>query len=325
MDFAKKRRSRFIRSSDPPVINVLKSQRALFILKLLEQFQYLTKDQLKVLLNTDGRPTTDWAIRECLLKLFHGGYVQRRFMTVVSGSSPAIYSLDHPGATVLAQQEDRFPDDYSYPKAPSTSKPHRGVPWNYKENLAHNLMISQVLVCLVAGAKRLGIEVVTFLHDTVRLPALRTLHLPVYPDGLVIFADNNQRYSFFLEADRSTTTRSVFRGKLMRYLDWFDKDGHKDLIRFIYQDRLKTTPLCEDWLKHIRVLTVTPTLSRTTGLREIACSLGNGHGAFVFTHQSQFSLEQPEQIWADLIWWVGHPAALKPVSLIPSIQNQKMT
>ena len=116
--------------------------------------------------------------------------------------------------------------------------------------------------------------------------------LPVRPDALFVLEDSRRptgqnKATFLLEADRSTTTHKRFGQKLRAYWEWFQKGLHREKFG----------------VRKFRVVTVTLTRERAWNLCEAAAELlpsGRARQMFLFTSVQSFSLGNPGPIFGDV-------------------------
>lgn len=293
-----KRRSRYIKCN-PPAMNIWQAGRYFAILEYLISYKYLLKAHILTLLNAYNFPTSEVKLKQILLKLFHNGYVNRKYelRPMGTGSSPAIYIIAKKGINVLATKEGKFIDDFSY------SNKVKSVVY---ENLAHNIMISHVLVCFITGAIKAGWRVIGFVHDTLKYR--QKVSFPLFPDGIIILEKpDGTRHNFFLECDRNTTKRLIFKRKLYKYAEWIKNGGYKDLLMYFYNNELGIDDVYEDNLRNIRILTIANSQARMRVLVQEAYNIGkNGHGAFLFSSIDKFRLECPETVLMDNFWICGY-------------------
>lgn len=223
-----------------------------------------------------------------LQKLFHAGYLDRLLPRHVDGggSAPMVYAITNRGIRAL-QKHGRLE---------SASR----TDWNAKNHslhdlsIRHTLLVSQVraVVELACGARpglrlhfwKEGRELIDRVD--VALPEGYAA-VPVAPDAFFALEDAKGRMNFFLEADRGTMTVTRFVRKLQAYAACFRDGRHKDKFG----------------IRFFRVLTVTTTPARTSNLvsAAIAEGLAGLDRMFLFSSESQLSLDNPESVLSG-IW-----------------------
>jgi hypothetical protein len=163
--------------------------------------------------------------------------------------------------------------------------------------LKHALMIVEIHAALELAARNSPIKLVAWkegqeLHDSINVSERgQQRRLPVRPDGFFTLQDTNRppdknRLHFMLEADRSTTTQSRFKDKIVAYWNYLQSGKQEGKYG----------------IKHFRVVTVTLTNERAANLAQMAVEVTPPQlrKFFLFTSCKQFSLGNPTPILSDI-------------------------
>ncbi|KXK05269.1 MAG: hypothetical protein UZ17_ACD001000693 [Acidobacteria bacterium OLB17] len=161
--------------------------------------------------------------------------------------------------------------------------------------LDHTLLVTDIHATLILASRESEKRVTDWregreLYDSVTFYENgRKKRLPVCPDAffsLETNCDPKTRTTFALEADRGTTTRRTFEGKLNGY--W----------RFLEQNR----QIKSYGVKWFRIVTVTLTDARAQGLAVMASDTipDRLKKYFLFASREHFSLERPAGIYASV-------------------------
>lgn len=177
--------------------------------------------------------------------------------------------------------------------------------------LDHELLVTDVHVCLAAASRTSHLTLVEWRQDRglwdcapVAIDNERTM-LPVRPDAYFMLEDRERlpgknRVSFFLEADRSTTTHRRFQNKVLAYWSYLTNGLQKNKLG----------------IPNFRVATVTLTAERAKGLcdaaREVLPSEAGKY--FLFAPVTVAALEHPAPIF-DAVFFSPRDAEQHP--LIP--------
>ncbi|NLF74311.1 MAG: hypothetical protein GX573_01335 [Chloroflexi bacterium] len=220
-----------------------------------------------------------------LSRLFQHEYLDRHFMSVVSGgpaSSPILYTLGNRGEQVLIEHRDY--DDKAL------RRPRGGV--LAAQFLEHLLKINdfRIAVNLATQAHEWQVETwedETFFRanpDYVMLEDKRgrTNKKPVYPDGYFRLVVPQGRAHFFLEVDRSREGHKKFQPQIEVY-QAYTAGGQ-------YQARYSQHSL--------RILVVTTSWQRVANLKKTTAQAG-GDRKYWFTTFDQVS---PETILTAPVW-----------------------
>jgi hypothetical protein len=138
----------------------------------------------------------------------------------------------------------------------------------------------------------------------------RPRRLPFTPDAYFTLelkgpTHPTQRWLYFVEADRSTTTHKRFSQKLEAYSEYFRQGLHR---------RRYSVP-------GFRVLTFTLTRARAQNLTELARTLlpNDTRRLFYFTSLSDFSPTRPQQLLQSAFWTPRTPAPYSRHSILPTL------
>jgi hypothetical protein len=158
--------------------------------------------------------------------------------------------------------------------------------------LKHMLMIVDVHTTLALATTNNDITLRTWkqgqeLHDRVTVrEAGKHEQLPVRPDGFFTLEDarrpaGQNRFNYFLEADRSTTTHERFQKKVTAYWRYFQQGGHTQKYN----------------IKTFRVVTVTLTKERADNLCQATQEMipKPARRLFLFSSLKDFSVSTPEK------------------------------
>lgn len=237
-----------------------------------------------------------------LSRLFHHEYLDRHFMTVVSGgpaSSPIIYTIGRHGERMLAEQRGYTPSELRRPKGGTLS-------WNFLEHLLR-INDFRVDVTLAARTKGWTVEVwedeplfranpdYVWLNNSQG----RLSKKPVLPDGYFRLAVPQGRAHFFVEVDRGSESLSRFRPQVEVY-QAYTASGQ-------YQVRYSKTSL--------RVLVITTSARRMASLK-MATREAGGDRKYWFT---TFDLVTPETVLTGAVW--ERLMDDTPYSLIESVDS----
>lgn len=252
------------------------------IFKLIYEFRFLRREHVVAL--TRRHPMS---IYRRLAKLQSG-----RYLTVIRlPLQKHIYGLDKRALPILVEQGIGSPELLS----------ERVRTHELKEFfLKHELMIVELHVILALATReptshlrlinwREGRELfdsVSFFDRGARAK------LPVRPDAFFTLEDTRRpagasRRSFFLEADRSTSSQTRFSDKIRAYWQYVEQGLHAKKYK----------------ISSVRVLTVALTDERAENLRNLAIATlpeQGGRKYYLFTSLKQFSLDAPLRILDDI-------------------------
>jgi hypothetical protein len=219
-----------------------------------------------------------------LLKLIERNYLAR----IVLPAQKHIYTLGRAAAPALVEQGI----------APKELIDFRLRHHELKELfLKHTMMIVEIHATLELAARNSHIKLAAWkegeeIYDSINVSEHgRQRRLPVRPDGFFTLQDTNRppdrnRIHFMLEADRSTTTQTRFKDKIVAY--WNYLQSGKQEQRY--------------GIKHFRVVTVTLTDARAANLAQMAVEVTPPQlrKFFLFTSLKHFSIEHPTTILNDI-------------------------
>ena len=212
-----------------------------------------------------------------LSRLFQHEYLDRQFMTVVSGgpaSSPIIYTIGRHGEQVLAERRGYTTQQLRRPKGGTLA-------WQFLEHL---LRLNDVRVAVALAARAQGWTVETWEDEPVfrANPDYvlvtdsrgRTRKKPVLPDGYFRLAVGERRAHFFVEVDRGSEPLSQFRSQI-EVVQAYTASGQ-------YQVRYSR--------RSLRVLVVTTSPRRLANLKTATREAG-GDRKYWFTTSDQVTAE----------------------------------
>lgn len=234
------RKSRFKRSSDSG--RVFLQPRDEMVLALVSEFRLLSREQLQRLL--DYPCVTRINIR--LRKLYDHGYLSRRFLPVVRGSSKALYFLGPKGVGIVSESLSIDPVELE--------KERNNISEGKDLFLNHQLSLNETRMSFtleIKNNRQLSLERWLSEKDCcLEIPSERA-NKTLRPDGFICFSARRRVYSFFLEIDCSTMSNSRIKSKVMAYLIYAKSDLYKK----------------DFGLRYFRVLFVTKTQARLLNLK----------------------------------------------------------
>ena len=257
------------------------------IIEAVHHYRVLRQDQLAQLFFGSKA-----AAQRVLVRLYDHGFLERRFVPVLSGRSPTFYVLDRRGADLLRAELGY--DELTWYHSSKDLK---------TDFLEHMLAINDVRIAVVRACQRLGYPLVTWLgeselrtdYDHVRVPG-QSRPVSVIPDGYFAIDTPRGRAHCFLELDRGTMTTARFRTKVEAYIAYYRSGG--------YQARFGA--------KGLRILTVTLSQARLDNLRRATASVGGGHASrFWFGVHGRLT---PDTVLDQPVWQVAGEAG--PLALI---------
>jgi hypothetical protein len=223
-----------------------------------------------------------------LVRLFHHEYLDRHFMTVVSGgpaSSPVVYTVGTRGEQVLVEHRGYDHNELRRPKGGTLA-------WQFLEHL---LKINDFRVAVALATRELGWEVETWEDELffranpdyvlVEDKRGKTHKKPVYPDGYFRLVVPQGRAHFFLEVDRGKEPHNKFQPQVEVY-QAYTSSGQ-------YQARYSK--------RSLRILVVTTSWRRVENLKKTTFQAG-GDRKYWFTTFDHVSLETilTEPVWQRL-------------------------
>ncbi len=292
MDKTRKRRlprSQRVAEADRP--NMVLTDRDCDILKLVNECRILRNSHIEALF-FQSRSTAQFR----LARLFHHEFLERHFLSVVSGgpaSSPALYSLGKRGAHILITR-------LGYDRSHIHLVKNDAIGWHVLE---HVLMINDVRVAIMQACRRQGITLMEWREENsfraepdyveIKDKRNRTHKKPVLPDGYFCLDTPKGKARFFLELDRGTEVLSKVIPQLEVY-EAYTASGQ-------YQDRFHA--------KSLRILIVTTTPKRLENLKAVARKV-EGDRKYWFTTFEQIT---PESVLTAPIWQQLDSRHLRPL------------
>ena len=260
----------------PPMVLTARDRE---IIQAVNDYQLLLGGQIEALFFT-SRSTAQYR----LSRLYHNEFLDRHFMTVVSGgpaASPILYTLGQRGQEVLLQEFQYEPEHIRrFPKT---------LAWRFVD---HRIQINEVRVAVSLACQIKGFRLETWLDETVfrakpeyvSLPDKhgKAAQKPVYPDAYFRLTVPQGQAHFFLELDRATEQRSKFRPQVEVY-EAYTRSG-------LYERRFHT--------RSLRILIVTTTPQRLKNLKEVTRTAG-GDRKYWFT---TFDRIRPDTVLTEAIW-----------------------
>jgi hypothetical protein len=178
--------------------------------------------------------------------------------------------------------------------------------------LSHTLFVSDVHTTLLLASRNSPLKLSEWregkgIYDSVTFyDGGQKVRLPVCPDGFFTLRNTsrpepNNRLSFALEADRSTTTRRTFTDKLHAYCNYLEQQ--KQEAKF--------------GVRWFRVVTITLTQARAESLRALAGEVlpDRLQKFFLFASREHFSIAEPDYIYQEIY---RTPKDDKLISLAPA-------
>lgn len=290
----KNRLPRRQRAENPPPIQL--TGRDVQVIEAVHAHRVLRRDQVQALYFPSVR-----TVQRALARLFHHGYLVRRFLpTVYGGLRQAMYLLDQRGADLIASRSGLDRDE---------------IAWGPDHNLVgdlfleHTLAVNQVRIAIQLAVEQRGWRVERWLDegqlqsrgmkDTVEVSwrddrgVSRRRRQAVVADGYFLL-DLGQRAHFFLELDQGTVSNRRWAGKVRAYQAYWESGG--------YQARYRTTSL--------RILTVTTGEERLGNLKGTTEGAGGGQ-TFWFTTMERVT---PEAVLTGAIWQMAGAEGLHPLT-----------
>ncbi|MEK7128838.1 MAG: replication-relaxation family protein [Patescibacteria group bacterium] len=210
--------------------------------------------------------------------LYHAGYVERPPQQVISSlpSGHMVYSLGAKRAEFLFEDaEERAEKIRQIKLNQQTTFPY----------ISHALMIFQfrAVITLALEKEKSEAKIVRFRQgvDLKNDLKFRGETPELVPDGFFTIEQDDGRWHFFLEADRSTMILDRFLGKLKIYWEWWREEKYKERLD----------------VSRFRVLTITISKERKENLRRIAKNADprkTGSNMFFFLSETEYSLKKPE-------------------------------
>lgn len=289
----KRRRSRFVRPENPPVMH--EGPRDLDIVRFVHEFRFLHAAHLIAL--TGGYKT---AVEKRLKRLWYHGYLDRRYDQQAPGfvNGPAIYQLGARGAELLVQHgvidsaKIKFCMQRNNVKQPF---------------LQHALMVSTIRTAVTVATRNdpdldfLFWRNDSELKDWVRIRTDDEIYKgvgketwPIVPDGFFALKTPRETLYFMLEADRSTMDHRDMLRKMRAYFLWWKAGQHKTKLG----------------IERFVVLTVALTKERMQNLFDLsrrADDLQKGSALFWFATIEKFDYESSQILLHAVLgtWKIG--------------------
>jgi len=246
------RKNRWQRGKSPKPLILQPRDRE--IISAVYEFGFLVRDQIQRLF--DFNCTTRVNIR--LRKLFDHGYLLRKFMPTLLGSSKAIYFIGEKGIKLVSEVSGIDPLEIR--------KRQKSYFERKELFLNHDLLVNEMRINLYQAVDHHGSlkmdrwlsSVDCLLEYTVFDPKSNREFKKVFrPDGYFRYFYDNRLFGCFLEMDRSTMSNGRFQSKVKTYLE-YARSG-------LYTQRYG--------LKFFRVLVVTETRKRLLNLKSATGAL----------------------------------------------------
>lgn len=253
-----KRQRRDRRKSNPQPMRL--TERDVAIIHAVHTHRVLRQDQLEDLF---GRSSS--VMQRVLVRLYHHGFLERKFLTVLTQNSPTLYVLDRKGADLL-RAEYGLEDLVWYNTSKNLSL----------EFMEHTTAINDFRIAVTLAVQTAGYELVQWIgerelkadFDRVSIPseANKPQSVSLIPDSYFVLKVPQGYAHFFVEIDRATESLPRFKTKIRAYVAYY-KSG-------AYTKRYNT--------RSMRVLTITSGQKRLENLKKITEDAG-GKRAFWFT------------------------------------------
>lgn len=242
----RERKNKWQRAKSPePMILQPRDQE---IITKVYEFGFLSRDQIQRLMNFNCTIRANIRLR----KLFDHGYLARRFLPAILGSSMAIYFLGPEGIGLISEKIGVDPSEIQ----------RRQKCLEQRKDLFfdHDLSVNEVRIAFYqALANPNGLRLDRWLTpiDCLEEYSLsdtklgREIKTVFRPDGYFRYFHNDKLFGCFVEVDRSTMNHSRFQAKVKMYLGY--------AMSGFYQQKYG--------LKFFRVLVVTKTKERLLNLK----------------------------------------------------------
>lgn len=200
-----RRRSRFVRSAEPPAMVLM--ARDLRLLELVARFRRLTASQIRAVVPFGSMQTASYRLQ----RLWQHRFLERESWPVVEGSAPAVYRVASRGAGALAARLGGDARDFL-----STAGSDDQV------FLEHTLALNDVLIAFELAARAAGHRLEWRRPgrplDRPTDPLNDRQAVPLLPDATLNYLIGERRLQAFLEVDRGTETTARFCRKMRGYL-----------------------------------------------------------------------------------------------------------
>lgn len=224
------------------------------------------------------------AAQRVLFRLYQHGFLDRRFLPTLYGSSPTMYVLDKRGVELL-RTEFGYENFVWYPSNKDLKT----------EFLAHTTAINTFRIAATLAAQVHGYELVKWMGESdlkanydrvpIRTPYGKMQSISLIPDSYFLLKTPNGYAHFFLELDRGTMTSKRFKTKVLAYLAY----AHTGLAEKRYGTN------------RFRVLTVTESQRRNDNLKGVTEGI-EGKNRFWFGVLSDLT---PECVLTAPMWSVA--------------------
>jgi hypothetical protein len=213
------------------------------VLESVYRHQLLTRDQFMRV----GGFNSITRVNTRLAALVAAGMLQRKSMPIHPGrgSAQMLYFLSKASAAVL----DIDP-------AAVTQQIRQVSRWDLRQ-VEHVRTENQILVDLIDALQRTADVALIAFHTE---PELRQIFLNrrLVPDGWIAWTAEGKRFNCFTEADLHSEGLTVWRSKILQYLEYAESGQHRELFGF----------------RAFRVLVLAKSRSRLENLRRIAVPAG---------------------------------------------------
>jgi hypothetical protein len=285
------KRRRDTRVSRPSAMHL--KPRDIANIEAVHRYRVLRQDQVQSLFFRSGAASTQRAAAQrVLVRLYDHGFLERKFLPVITGRSPTLYVLDRRGAELL-RAERGFEDLTWY----SSSKDLK------TDFLEHTLAINDFRIAVVVASEMLGYPLLEWQtenelkadYERVRIPGAKghNREVSLIPDSYFVLMTPLGRAHFFLEVDRGTEVLERFKTKVRAYLAYHESGA--------YEKRYGS--------KSLRILTIANGEGRLRNLK-IATEQVGAKRRFWFARASQLT---PQTVLRELVWQVAGEETLKPL------------
>ena len=197
------------------------TERDRVILRLVHDHRFLTRSHLQRLL--DWKCTSRINLR--LRALFDAQFLDRRFVPVLRGSSPAVYIIGKSAVATLSGESG---------VSESRLERHRHQDKRYSDAfMRHALAVSELAVAMRAVTHdESNVRWLTWLNDRTLIEecngSVAVNGNTLKPDGYGRYAISDKVYNFFLELDTGSESISRIRRKLEYYRSFLASGAFRD-------------------------------------------------------------------------------------------------
>jgi hypothetical protein len=211
----RERKNKWQRAKSPePMILQPRDQE---IITRVYEFGFLSRNQIQRLMNFNCTIRANIRLR----KLFDHGYLARRFLPAVLGSSMAIYFLGPEGADLVSEKIGIDPSEIQ----------RRQKSLEQRKDLFfdHDLLVNEVRIAFYqALANPSGLRLDRWLtpidcleeYSCGSAESGKEIKTAFRPDGYFRYFHNDKVFGCFVEVDRSTMNNSRFQAKVKMYLGY---------------------------------------------------------------------------------------------------------